>query len=127
MNTGFSTAGSFPFSVGGKVFVEGVGIASTGSGYNSPDYNFKFFEVTAIDENIGGIGSITYKLDSDVSNPGTYVTTKSAGRVVPFEDFPVFNPILKRMNSHLMSKLKLLIKMKSSMVQFLVGTLKIRF
>ena len=77
LNTGFSTAGSFPFSVGGKVFVEGVGIASTGSGYNSPDYNFKFFEVTAIDENIGGIGSITYKLDSDVSNPGTYVTTKS--------------------------------------------------
>ena len=38
--------------------------------------------MTAIDENIGGIGSITYKLDSDVSNPGTYVTTKSAGRVV---------------------------------------------
>ena len=79
-----------------EVFVEGVGIASTGSGYNSPDYNFKFFEVTAIDENIGGIGSITYRLDSDVSNPGTYVTTKSAARVVPFEDFPVFNPILKK-------------------------------
>ena len=96
LNTGFSTAGSFPFSVGGKVFVEGVGIASTGSGYNSPDYNFKFFEVTAIDENIGGIGSITYKLDSNISNPGTYVTTKSAGRVIPFEDFPVFNPILKK-------------------------------
>ena len=96
LNTGFSTAGSFPFSVGGKVFVEGVGIASTGSGYNSTDYNFKFFEVVAIDENIGGIGSIAYKLDSDISNPGTYVTTKSAGRVVPFEDFPVFNAILKK-------------------------------
>ena len=96
LNTGFSTTGSFPFSVGGKIFVEGVGIASTGSGYNSTDYNFKFFEVTAIDENIGGIGSITYKLDSDISNPGTYVTTKSAGRVIPFEEFPVFDPILKK-------------------------------
>ena len=96
LNTGFSTAGSFPFSVGDKIFVEGVGIASTGSGYNSTDYNFKFFEVTAIDANIGGIGSVTYKLDSDVSNPGTYVTTRSAGRVIPFKEFPVFDPILKK-------------------------------
>jgi len=96
LNTGFSTASSFPFFVGGKVFVEGVGIASTGSGYNSPDYNYKFFEVTAIDANIGGIGSITYKLDSSVSNPGTYVTTRSSARVIPFEDFPIFNPILRK-------------------------------
>ena len=94
LNIGFSTESSFPFFVGGKVFVEGVGIASTGSGYNSPDYNFKFFEVTSIDANIGGIGSISYRLDSDVTNPGTYVTTKSAGRVIPFEDFPVFAPKL---------------------------------
>jgi hypothetical protein len=94
LKTGFSTTGTFPFHVGGKVFVEGVGIASTGSGYNSTDYNFKFFEVTEIDANIGGIGSVTYKLDSTVTNPGTYVTTKSSGRVIPFEFFPVFDPKL---------------------------------
>ena len=94
LKTGFSTTGSFPFHVGGKVFVEGVGIASTGSGYNSTDYNFKFFEVTEIDANIGGIGSVTYKLDSSVTNPGTYVTTKSSGRIIPFEFFPVFDPKL---------------------------------
>jgi len=96
LNVGFSTVGSFPFSVGNKIFVEGVGIASTGSGYNSVDYNYKFFEITNIDANIGGIGSVTYKLDANVSNPGTYSTVRSSGRVIPFEDFPVFNPVLKK-------------------------------
>jgi hypothetical protein len=98
LNTGFSTDKSFPFSVGGKVFIEGIGISSEGTGYNSPDYNFKFFEVTSIDENIGGIGSVTYQLDSTVTNPGTYVTTKSSGRIIPFEDFPIFAPDLKKNN-----------------------------
>ena len=96
LKVGFSTEDTFPFYVGGKVFVEGVGIASAGSGYNSTDYNYTFFEVTNVDENIGGIGSVTYRLDSSVSDPGTYVTTRSSGRVIPFEEFPVFNPTLKR-------------------------------
>ena len=98
LNIGFSTSTSFPFSVGKKVFIEGIGISSEGSGYNSPDYNFKFFEVTNVDENIGGIGSVTYKLDSTVTNPGTYVTTKSSGRIIPFEDFPIFAPNLVKNN-----------------------------
>ena len=97
-NTGFSTSSSFPFSVGQKVFIEGIGISSEGTGYNSTDYNFKFFEITKVDQNIGGIGSVTYQLDSTVTNPGTYVTTKSSGRIIPFEDFPIFAPNLKKNN-----------------------------
>lgn len=98
LTTGFSTSTSFPFVVGKKVFIEGIGISSEGTGYNSPDYNFKFFEITDVDPNIGGIGSVTYQLDSTVTNPGTYVTTKSSGRIIPFEDFPIFTPNLKRNN-----------------------------
>ena len=94
LSVGYSTAGSFPFSVGDKIFVENVGIASTGSGYNSVDYNYKFFDVTSIDENIGGIGSVSYKLDPDVNNPGLYSTARSYGRVVSKGDFPTFDPVL---------------------------------
>ena len=90
-DVGFSTAGSFPFNVGDKVYVENIGIASTGSGYNSDDYDYKFFEITATEENIGGIGSVTYKLDSSVTNPGLYVTTRSYGRMIPPQDQPIFD------------------------------------
>ena len=104
-DVGFSTAGSFPFSVGDKVYVENVGIASTGSGYNSIDYNYRFFELTSVDENIGGIGSVTYQLDGDaalaiglteISSPGLYTTDKSYGRMIPPQDLPVYAPTLKK-------------------------------
>ena len=93
-DVGFSTSGTFPFKIGDKVLVENVGIASTGSGYNSSDYNYKLFEVIEVDQNIGGIGSIAYKLDDTVTYPGLYVTTRSYGRVIPPQDLPQFNATL---------------------------------
>ena len=93
-DVGFSTAGSFPFNVGDLVYVENVGIASTGSGYNSADYDYKFFEITSTDPNIGGIGSVTYKLDSTVTYPGLYTTTRSYGRMIPPQDLPIFDATL---------------------------------
>jgi hypothetical protein len=93
-SVGFSTQNSFPFSAGDRVFVENIGIASEGSGYNSSDYNYTFFELTSVNANIGGIGSATYKLHSNVSDPGTYSTTKSYGRMIPYSSFPVFDPKL---------------------------------
>ena len=41
---GFSTA---LFAPGDEVFVEGVSLASTGTGYNSENYDYKFFKVIA--------------------------------------------------------------------------------
>ena len=90
-DVGFTTTNTFPFKVGDNVLVENVGIASTGSGYNSSDYNYLRFEVIEVDQNIGGIGSIAYKLPEDVTYPGLYVTTRSYGRAIPPQDLPKFN------------------------------------
>ena len=64
MQVGYSTADTFPFSVGELIFIEGiaVGVGSTGRGYNSAEYDYKLFNITNIHENYGGIGSITYNL-----------------------------------------------------------------
>ena len=97
-SVGFSTANSFPFSAGDRVYVENIGVSSGGSGYNSSDYGYKFFELTSIDANIGGIGSATYKLDSSVTDPGAFSTAKSYGRMIPFSSFPVFDPKLIKNN-----------------------------
>jgi len=90
-DVGFTTSNTFPFKLGDRVLVENVGIASTGSGYNSSDYNYKRFEVIGVDENFGGIGSIAYKLPRDVTYPGLYVTSRSYGRAIPPQDLPKFN------------------------------------
>ena len=45
--TGFSTANSFPFEVGDKVFVEGisVGLGTTARGYNSSEYDLSLIHI----------------------------------------------------------------------------------
>ena len=50
LNVGYSTADTFPFSVGELVFIEGisVGVGSTGRGYNSAEYDYKLFNLTGI-------------------------------------------------------------------------------
>ena len=40
-----------------------VEIVDTGKGYNSENYNYKLFVVSAVQENIGGIGIVTFSLD----------------------------------------------------------------
>lgn len=95
MAVGFSTVNSFPFETGDKVFIENVsvGVGSTGKGYNSSDYNYKFFTITDVQENLGGIGSITYSLDGDLDTgefPGTFDFINSTGRIIAQKDFPVF-------------------------------------
>tara|TARA_Y100000004_G_scaffold95231_1_gene106697 strand:+ start:4064 stop:15256 length:11193 start_codon:yes stop_codon:yes gene_type:complete len=105
LNTGFTTTNSFPFAVGDEVMVENVnvGIASTvagqvvfvptGDGFNSEDYGYKLFTITAVDENLGGIGTMAYSLDgiiADGASPGTINISKSAGRIIPKKHFPTF-------------------------------------
>ena len=100
MKVGYTTSGSFPFALGDKIIVENVsvGLGSTGTGYNSADYNFKLFTVNAVDENIGGIGTIAYSLLDqldDGETPGVYDGPTSAGRVIPQKHFPIFNISVK--------------------------------
>ena len=93
---GFSTVNSFPFETGDKVFIENVsvGVGSTGKGYNSSNYNYKFFTITDVQENLGGIGSVTYSLDGDLATgqiPGNYDIINSTGRIIAQKDFPTFD------------------------------------
>ena len=98
LSVGYSTADTFPFAVGDLVFIEGisVGVGSTGRGYNSDQYDYKLFNITEIDENLGGIGSVTYNLTDFFGDlapeltPGQFDFVNSAGRIVSQKDFPTF-------------------------------------
>ena len=77
--------------------IEGVsvGVGSTGTGYNSENYEYKLFEIKATDPNIGGtLGTVRYSL-SDVipegSVPGTFISATSAGKIIPESYFPIFD------------------------------------
>ena len=97
LSVGFSTGESFPFSVNDKVLIENVsvGVGSTGRGYNSEAYNYKLFTLTAVDSNIGGIGTVTYNLSDYFTTssitPGNFDSINSAGRIIPEKYFPSFN------------------------------------
>jgi len=101
LSVGFSTAGSFPFSVNDEVLIENisVGVGSTGRGYNSEYYDYKLFKLTAVDENIGGIGTVTYNLSeffpTTVVTPGVFDSINSSGRIIPKKYFPTFDVKLK--------------------------------
>jgi hypothetical protein len=97
---GFSTANSFPFAVNDKVLIENVNVLS-GKGFNSENYQFQLFTITSINENLGGFGSVTYRLDSFLNNsetPGIFDPINSSGRIIPEKYFPIFNIRLKKNN-----------------------------
>ena len=100
----FSTARDFPFVVGKNVLVENVsiGATSTGTGYNSEDYEYTLFPVTAVLPQLGGSGAyIEYSLSNLLGSgevPGTVEPFTTLGRVIPEEHFPIFNPVLTTNN-----------------------------
>ena len=99
MASGFSTANSFPFAVNDRVLIEGVsvGVGSTGIGYNSDDHNYQLFTLTDVDESYGGIGSVTYSLNTLDAGaiPGNFDEINSSGRIIPEKYFPQFKVDLK--------------------------------
>ena len=103
LSVGFSTADTFPIAVGDKVFIEGVGVGvgTTSRGYNSSAYDYKLFEITAVDQNYGGIGTVTYNLSNYFTglapgiSAGTFDFVNSSGRIVPQKFMPTFNIKLK--------------------------------
>jgi hypothetical protein len=102
LSVGFSTTNSFPFAVNDKVLIENisVGIASTGRGFNSENYNYQLFTLTSVTENLGGLGgSVTYNLDgflTDSESPGTFNPNNSSGRIIAQKQFPIFDIILRK-------------------------------
>jgi len=89
---GTYTSSTYPFELGKKVYVENIGIGSTGSGYNSSDYNYDAFTITGVNTNPGGgNATVSYNLDRSVTSPGIFSGPSSSGQAIPFENLAAFN------------------------------------
>ncbi len=104
LNTTFSNASDFPFKAAETVYVENinVGVNTTGQGYDSADYDNAFFELTAVAPQLGGTGAyIEYSLEDYLGtdeNPGTVLSQTSYARVIPTDQFPIFESVLQKNN-----------------------------
>ena len=87
---------NFPISVGDRILVENasVGVGSTAKGFNSDEYNYALFTVTATHPNLGGnIGVVTYSFANylgDNEYLGTFNSVNSSAILVPEKYFPQF-------------------------------------
>ena len=103
-NVGYSVAIDWPFIVGDKILLENisVGVGSTGVGFNSKNYGYQLFEITSMDENIGGNnGSVVINLSKHLKEgeyPGNFNKDGSAGLATPERLFPIFDTTLKKYN-----------------------------
>jgi hypothetical protein len=97
----FSDPGTFPFSVGENVFVEGVSVVnSSDKGFNSKNYNYEVFPIVGVNTNLGGSGSaITYSLENYIEsteNTGIFDSQNSSGRIISENHFPKFKVNLSK-------------------------------
>ena len=93
---GWKSDGSdFPFAVGDRIFVEGVGTAqttfATKGGYNSENYDYTFFTVRT---RTPSSSQITYSIAGLGTTGGTFDPDRSAGRVIKQKDLPTFSALL---------------------------------
>jgi len=98
-----------PFSIGDKIFVEGItGISSVpGSGFNSKDYGYQFFTVTNYVNTIPAV--LEYSLVGIATNPGQPVSKQSSySLIVNYKNYPQFE--IFQENSKFIDNEKLLVK-----------------
>ena len=91
---GFSSA---PFKVGDRIYVEGIELAdeTSGSGYNSSDYNHVFFDV--IDYANTNRAVLEYSIAGLTTNPGIAKTFQGGyANIINENVYPTFNVIQKR-------------------------------
>jgi len=94
----FNKGGWFP---GEKFMLENVsvGLGSTGTGYNSKEYNYHLWEVTAASGQIGGANAFIEFTFPDGfigvgRTPGKMVPGRSFARAILKEHFPVYEPVV---------------------------------
>jgi len=94
---GFNSDNPFPFAVGDRVFVENVKVTESDTdGYNSSDYEYKYFTLTGINTT-SGVESIAYSIAGIGSTGGTYDRSVSNfGRVVNVEDLASYSPTFEK-------------------------------
>ena len=85
------TAETAPFSIGDYVFVEGVSLASTtGTGFNSSDYSYNFFEVTAYRNT--NPAEVEFDISPYATNAGVAKTNQNSfAFLVNRNNYPVFD------------------------------------
>jgi len=93
---GFSTT-NLPFTVGDKVFVEGIqNIGVGGSGFNSEEYGYQFFTVSGyytgvLDKVVLDLGSIGLTTNTGIAK----TIQDSVANIVNITDYPTFEVIQK--------------------------------
>jgi hypothetical protein len=85
----------FPFNIGNKIFVENVLTTDLGDGYNSSDYNYKYFTVTGINT-VSGSEYVSYSISGLGNTGGLFDLTKTFGRVIKVNDLSSFNGELEK-------------------------------
>jgi hypothetical protein len=80
-----------PFNIGDQVFIEGIQKdGSSGSGFNSKDYGYKFFAVSNYD-NLGILVRVTIDISNLTTNTGIAKTIQdSSGIIVQSTNYPDF-------------------------------------
>ena len=108
MQVPFSGYNPEPFAVGDEIYVEGIQRADqSGDGFNSSDYNFKFFKV---EEYTGGSAKVIvkYSVAGLSTNPGIAVTFQSGfASIINRNKYPNIVPVQKRGVFQLNEKLTL--------------------
>ena len=102
----YETEDDIPFSVGDKVYVENVniGVNSTGTGYNSEDYGYIYFDVQSItklpfiDRPNAVIGYNLFERIEPGMVPGNILKDSKYGRIIKKGDLATFNSVLRRNN-----------------------------
>ena len=104
LNTTFSDISDFPYKVDETILVENVniGVDTTGKGYDSAGYNYALFEITNVAPQLGGSGAyVEYSLEDYLGTseaPGEVISGTSYARVIPTNQFPIFDSVLKKNN-----------------------------
>ena len=83
---GFATP---QFIAGEKIFVENIGIGTTGDGFNSSDNGFKFFNVVEYNNTDPAI--VKFELPETATNPGIADTVQKFATIIKFSHYPKFN------------------------------------
>ena len=80
-----------------------IGVGTTGTGYNSENYNYTLFTLTNVpagNTGLGGnVGIVTFNMSNVLQpgeSPGNYNSIKSFGRMIAEKDFPIFDVKLKK-------------------------------
>jgi len=94
-NIGFGVTNPFPFEIGDQIFVENVQITNgpLADGYNSSDYDFRYFTITARNT-ASGTESISYSISGIGFTGGDYNIAQNAqfGRIIKVSDLASFVP-----------------------------------